>query len=107
MFLFSQIWLKGLWMIATHVTSHNWWKKKVKKSAEDIKTWPENLNVSQTIFMERNFPPNPWGFWLAEYVLPIYFIPASISVHRTLLASLCHRLAGTLATLFTPVSFSS
>jgi hypothetical protein len=66
------------------------WEKK--RCAQDIKTWPENLNVSQTIFMERNFPPNPWGFWTAEYILPDSFIPASISVYRTLLASLCYRL---------------
>jgi hypothetical protein len=58
MFLFSQIWLKGF-MDDCHSCYITQLMEKKRKSAQDIKTWPENLNVSQTIFMERNFPPNP------------------------------------------------
>jgi hypothetical protein len=84
--LFSQIWLTGF-MDNCHPCYITQLMGE-KKCSQDIKTWPENLNVSQTIFMERNFPPNPWGFWPAEYVLLNSFIPASISVYRTPLATL-------------------
>jgi hypothetical protein len=56
MFLFSQIWLKGLWMIATHVTSHNWWKKKKKKKCSGHKNLARKSKCKSDHLYGAQFP---------------------------------------------------